>query len=116
MQKNIIISLIFAILIAVFAILNAAAIEVNFIFATMNISAALVILISACLGAIIVYSIDTIANMKEKKKYKDFDKRLENLLVENDQLKTEQEKQKNENEQLKQKIKQMKAKEVPTDE
>lgn len=67
MQKNIIITLLFSIVIAVFAILNAAAISVNLIFVTLEVSAALVILISASLGAVLVYFLNLAAKMKLKK-------------------------------------------------
>jgi len=67
MQKNMIITLLFSILIAVFAILNAAVISVNLIFVTLEVSAALVILISASLGAILVYFLDLATKIKLKK-------------------------------------------------
>ena len=70
MQRNLIITLLFSILIAVFALLNAAVIPVNLIFITVEISAALVILISACLGAILVYFLDLAAKLKLKKSSK----------------------------------------------
>jgi uncharacterized integral membrane protein len=89
MQKNIIISLIFSIIIAIFAILNAAAVPINLIFAKINISAALVILISACVGAIIVYSFDAISKMKEKKVKKELNKTNTVLTDENNKLKLE---------------------------
>lgn len=67
MQKNMVITLLFSILIALFAILNAAVISVNLIFVTLEVSAALVILISASLGAILVYFLDLATKMKLKK-------------------------------------------------
>lgn len=75
MQKNVVVILLFAIVIALFAILNAGAIPVNLIFAKVQISAALVILISAAIGAIIVYSFDAIALFKHKKQAKEADKK-----------------------------------------
>ncbi len=67
MQKNLIIALLFSILIAVFAILNSGTISVNLIFVTLEVSAALVILISAALGAILVYFSDLATKMKLKR-------------------------------------------------
>ncbi len=67
MQKNLIIALLFSILIAVFAILNSGTISVNLIFVTLKVSAALVILISAALGAILVYFSDLATKMKLKR-------------------------------------------------
>ena len=111
MQKNIIISLIFAIIISLFAILNAGVVPVNLIFIKVDISAALVILISACIGAIIVYSMNTISGVKGKKIRKDFDKNYNMTLSENDQLKLELEKLNKEVEDLKSKVKKLKSKE-----
>ena len=67
MQKNMVITLLFSILIAVFALLNAAVISVNLIFVTLEVSAALVILISASLGAVLVYFLDLATKIKLKK-------------------------------------------------
>ncbi|MBM7563000.1 LapA family protein [Fusibacter tunisiensis] len=89
MQKNMIITLLFSILIAFFAILNAAAIPVNLIFMKMDISAALVILLSASIGAVIVYSLDTVSKMKSRKRCKEFEK---NNAMMNKEIKELQEK------------------------
>lgn len=77
MQKNLIITLLFSILIALFAILNAAAIPVNLIFSKVEISAALVILIAAALGALLIYSIDMINKLKMNKRIKQLEKELD---------------------------------------
>lgn len=79
MQKNLIITLLFSIVIAVFAILNAAVIPVNLIFIQMEVSAALVILIAASLGAILVYTLDIGVKMKLKKAAKVAEKKLNEL-------------------------------------
>jgi putative membrane protein len=70
MQKNIIITLFFSIIITVFALLNSDPIAINLAFGEVDISVALVILISATLGAVLVYSLATIAKIKAKKKLK----------------------------------------------
>lgn len=77
MQKNLILTLLFSIVIAVFAILNAAPIRVNLIFAKVNISAALVILISAALGALLIFSIDILSKIKGMRQIKQLEKKLE---------------------------------------
>lgn len=87
MQKNIIITLLFSILIALFAVLNAAAVPVNLIFTKVDVSAALVILISASIGAIIVYSLDAVPKMKSRKKCRELEKSNSTLTNENTQLK-----------------------------
>lgn len=79
MQKNLIASLLFSIVIALFAILNAATVPVNLIFVKAEVSAALVILISASLGAIIVFSLDITTKYKLKKQLKGALKEIENL-------------------------------------
>lgn len=86
MQKNIIITLILSIFIAVFATLNSAAVPVNLIFTKVNLSAALVILISASIGAIIVYSIDAISKLKSKRKIKESEKTISSLTDDNKKL------------------------------
>ena len=70
MQKNVIITLVFAIFVALFALLNADKVPVNLVFTQIEISAALVILISACLGAVIVYSLEAVQKIKVKKQCK----------------------------------------------
>lgn len=87
MQKNIIITLILSVFIAVFAILNSAAVPVNLIFTTINLSAALVILISASVGAVIVYLIDTLAKRKTKKVIKDNEKTIVKMTTDYQALK-----------------------------
>lgn len=70
MQKNVIFILFLSVIVALFAILNAKAVPVNFLFVKVEVSVALVILISACLGATIVYLIGSIAKFKSSKKIK----------------------------------------------
>lgn len=54
MRIGFIVSLVFALIIAIFGIQNAIVISVNFFFTKINISLALIIFISAIVGAIIV--------------------------------------------------------------
>lgn len=83
MQFGFIISLIFAILVAVFAVQNSGSVVISFMFAEFNISQALVILISAALGAIIVMLLGFIKQIKLKLKIKEQLKRIKNLEEEN---------------------------------
>ena len=76
MQKSLIFTLLFSIVIAVFAILNASPIPVNLIFSKLEISAALVILISAAFGALIIYSLDVVSRFKSRKEIKALEKEL----------------------------------------
>ncbi|KAJ49551.1 putative integral membrane protein [Clostridium tetanomorphum] len=96
MQIGFIISLIFAILIAIFAIQNSAIISVNFLFTKIEISQALIIFISVILGAVIVmllglkreYNLKR-SNKLLNKKIEDIEKENSNLLKENTKLKEE---------------------------
>lgn len=94
MQKSLIVTMLFSIVIAIFAILNAAPIQINLIATKLSVSAALVILISASFGAIVVYSLEVFSKFKAKKQYKDLEKQckalekqLELLQTENTQMK-----------------------------
>lgn len=96
MQRKIVFALILSILIAVFAILNAVNVPVNLIFLKVNISAALVILISASIGAMIVYFIGAVSRYKLKKSCEDleeskinFEREISLLKEKNKQLASE---------------------------
>jgi len=86
MQIRFIISLIFSIIVALFAILNSSNVVVNFLFAKYTISQALVILISAILGAVIVMLLGTIKQVKLNLKVRSLSKTVEKLEVENKAL------------------------------
>lgn len=79
MQKSLIVTLLFSIVIAIFAILNAAPIEINLIATRLSVSAALVILISASFGAVVVYSLEVFSKLKAKKQYRDLEKQYKEL-------------------------------------
>lgn len=70
MQKNILIMLVFSVFIAIFALMNSEIVPVNLVFVELNLSAALVILISATIGAVIIYSFDAVVIYKLRKKIK----------------------------------------------
>ena len=86
MQKNLIIILILAIIISIFAILNAGAAPINLFFTTLEISIALVILISATLGAVIVFSLDTASKYRYRKELRESQRQNEKLETENREL------------------------------
>lgn len=86
MQKGFIFSLLFAILVAIFALKNANKVLIDFIFGKVSISQALVILISAILGAVIVAIIGSVRNFKLKKKVKELNKKIESIEVEKNEL------------------------------
>lgn len=79
MQANVILILIFAIIIALFALFNATVVTVSFIFAQIDVSLALVIIGSALIGAIIVILFDSFKKLKTKKTIKEQGKRIQTL-------------------------------------
>lgn len=97
MQFTFIFSLIFAILIALFAIVNSDAVTVNVLFTKIKTSQAVVILFSAALGAIIVYMMDLVKKLKNSLKVKDLEKRIKGLEQELEKTGNELENFKNEN-------------------
>ncbi|WZL72330.1 LapA family protein [Clostridiaceae bacterium 35-E11] len=87
MAVRFIVSLFFAILVALFAIQNASAVAINIFFATYTVSQALVILISAILGGIIVLLLGLVKQIKLNLKIKSTSKMITKLEEENKVLK-----------------------------
>lgn len=77
MQLYVVLTLIFAILITLFAIFNAEVILVNFLFAEVDMPLALVIIGSALVGAIAMLIFDTFRRIKSGKNIKDLKKQLD---------------------------------------
>ena len=97
MQFTFIFSLIFAVLVAVFALLNPGTVTVNVLFAKFQTSQAVVILFSAFLGAILVYLLDLVKKIKGNFKNKELEKKVKSLTSESEKLKEELENYKSEN-------------------
>jgi len=76
MQIGFILSLIFAIIIAIFALQNGDKVTVDFLFADIEVSQAIVIFVSAALGAIIVTILGFIRQVKLSLKIKEQAKRI----------------------------------------
>ncbi len=87
MQARFILSLLFATIVAIFALKNANEVLIDFIFNKVYISQALIIFISAILGAVIVAILGSIKIFKLKKELKESNKRNEFLLNENNNFK-----------------------------
>lgn len=100
MQFYIVLSLIFGILITLFALFNSAIVAVNFFFAEVQIPLALVIIASALIGAITMLVFDTFRRIKAGKNIKDMTKKVGGLEKE---LATREETIQNLNDTLKQK-------------
>ncbi len=87
LEVKFIISLIFAVVVAIFAIQNAGSIEVKFFFANFRISQAVVILGSAIIGAIISLLLGLIKQIKHKRMVKQLSQEIADLKLENNDLK-----------------------------
>lgn len=87
MQTKFVISMLFAILVATFALQNANPVNIKVLFTEFSVSQALVILGSAVLGAIIVLLLGLIKQMKLNKQIKNLTKEVTALQEENDSLK-----------------------------
>jgi len=112
MRFGFIISLVFAIAVAIFGIQNSAVISVNFFSTNINISLALIIFISTIIGAIIVAMLGlkkeltlSHSNKQLTKKAKNFQDEIEVQKDENVSLKNENQNLKNKVEDLETKIK-----------
>lgn len=87
MGLKFIISLILSLLVAFFAIQNSGSVNINVLFATYTISQALVIIISAIAGAVVVLFLGTIQQVKLSMKLKSLSKTISKLEEENRVLK-----------------------------
>ena len=89
MQFRFVSALFFATLVTIFAVVNANAVYVNFIIASYQLSLALIILISATFGALIVALLGAVKHLSLAKKLKNADKTNKDLSKEIAQLKSE---------------------------
>lgn len=96
MTLRFVISLLFALLVAIFALQNSMSVTINFLFAEFTISQALVILISAVFGAIFVLFLGTIKQIKSNMKIRTLTKTA-NMLEEENKILKEQIEQNTEN-------------------
>ncbi len=86
MQKSFIIVLITGLVVAIFAVLNAKPVEVNLIFKTFEMSQAIVILVSATLGAVAMFLMNIVQVMKLKKQVKQLSKKLIDAGINSDDI------------------------------
>jgi uncharacterized integral membrane protein len=71
MQITIVISLIFAVFIAFFAVQNAGVVVINFLWYKISMSQAVVILCSALIGVLIMLPFDAVRTIRHKLKLKE---------------------------------------------
>ncbi len=76
MQGSLIALLVTAIIVAVFAVLNAETVSINLLFAKFELSQAVVILLSAALGALAMFLLNTVKVLKLKKEIKQLNKQI----------------------------------------
>lgn len=88
-QGMFIVSLVFAIIITIFALTNANPVVINLLFYKFEASQALVIFISAALGAVIVASLGLVNQIKLKSQIKTLHKANEELSSKISSLSTE---------------------------
>ena len=86
MQKGFVIILILALIIGIFAITNSGVVTVDFIFAEVELSQAIVIFICVLLGAIIASLFGFIRQMSLKKEIKELKTMNNSLQIELNQL------------------------------
>lgn len=103
MEKGFILSLIFAAIVAVFALRNGDQVLIDFLFTKVEISQAIVIFTSAILGAVIVSILTTMKNIKFKKEIKELNKKVKGILEEKEDLNILLEEKENEIQTLKEK-------------
>jgi uncharacterized integral membrane protein len=86
MQKSFILILVLAIIIGIFALSNSDVVEIDFVFARVMLSQAIVIFISVLLGAAVATLFGVLREMKLKKQIKEHRNALETLRSENQTL------------------------------
>ena len=82
MEKGFIISLILAAVVGIFALSNGERVEIDLIFTEVIMSQAIVIFLSAFLGAIIVGVLGWVKDFKYKKKIKELNKKVDAIELE----------------------------------
>ncbi len=87
MDWKFVLALLFALIVAVFALQNAGAVDISFLNQDISISQALVILFSAVFGALVVLMLSLIRWIKCQAKIKSSAKTIATLEQENKQLK-----------------------------
>jgi len=86
MQKNLIIALVFAILVAVFSIQNSGPVSLLFFGWEFSTSLVVVVLGAAVLGALIMWIIGSFKQLKVKKEKRNLKKQIKNLEDEKNNL------------------------------
>lgn len=86
MEKGFILSLIFAAIIAIFALNNSAKVMIDFVFTEVEMSQAIVILISAIFGAVVAAIFSGVRSLKSGRKVKGLNSEIHELTERNSEL------------------------------
>lgn len=86
MEKGFILSLIFAAIIAIFALNNSDRVLIDLIFTEIQLSQAIIILISALFGAVIAAAFSWVRSLKSNKKIKNLNNEITELNQRNKEL------------------------------
>ncbi|CCQ93579.1 conserved hypothetical protein [[Clostridium] ultunense Esp] len=86
MEKGFVFSLIFAAIVAIFALRNGDKVLIDFLFTKVEVSQAIVIFASAILGAVTVSILGTMKNIKFKKEIKELNKKIDLIEEEREDL------------------------------
>ena len=86
MQGYIVLALVFAIIIAVFAVQNTMMVVIRFFLWEANTSLVIVVLIAAAIGAVMLFLVNLLKNIGIKKEMKDLRRQVALLTTEKDKL------------------------------
>lgn len=86
MQKGFIGSLIFATIVAIFALKNGDKVLIDFIFTKVEVSQAIIIFVSAILGAVTISILGIVKNRKFKKEIKELNRIIDRIEKEKNDL------------------------------
>ncbi|WP_347862678.1 lipopolysaccharide assembly protein LapA domain-containing protein [Salimicrobium sp. PL1-032A] len=76
-QSYIILAIVFALLVAIFAVINVEPVQVNYLFGTGEAPLILVILISVLMGGVITASVGALRYFRLKRDYKNLEKKAQ---------------------------------------
>lgn len=86
LEKGFILSLIFAAIVAIFALNNSEIVLINLLFTKVEISQAIVILISAILGAVVAAIFSGVRSLRSNRKIKNLNQEIRELNEKNKEL------------------------------
>lgn len=86
MERGFIFSLVFAVIVAIFALKNGDKVLIDFLFTKVEVSQAIVIFLSAILGAVTVSILGIVKNIKFRKEIKALNKKADLMVNKNKNL------------------------------